>query len=251
MSSAGGVGAGAIGSAAGGLGNVAATVKKQKKRKLRNGLTIHEAEEIWYHGSPELQKLGDQFEGRTLNIRYITDPAKWMAYQNQLTQLERGSKEYMDAINASAELMQYKQVRSPVFLSNKHAVANTYADDRRAFDYQAAEPGVVAVKVKPGNTLVINGQGQSFRGISIASVKEGLANAGISEQDINYALAQHTHDIKGEGGDRMSTNTLASIVDQFGFDIIDVVRIKDNYMGGGPPATVRMVMDPSLIEIQR
>lgn len=41
MSSAGAVGGGAIASTTGGLGNVAATVKKnKKKRKLRNGMAV-------------------------------------------------------------------------------------------------------------------------------------------------------------------------------------------------------------------
>ncbi len=202
----------------------------------------------WYHGTPELQKISE-FEGRTLSVDYLTDPEKWMAIQDQMQKVESGSDEYMDLIHAAGNLRQHKNVRSPVFLSNQYPIAKTYADDRRAFDYQAAVPGVIPVEVAPGNTLTINGRGQSFRGITIDSVRQGLSQAGIDEPTINREIAQFTHQLRGDG-DKLSTNSLAAIVDELGFDIIDVTNIKDNYMGGGPPATVRMVMNPSLISIK-
>jgi hypothetical protein len=212
---------------------------------------IYEANQ-WYHGTPELQKLGAEFEGRMLSVDYISDPKKWLALQDKLHEYKSGSPEYMDLLHAARELRVHKKVRSPIFLSSQHAIANTYADDRRAFDYQNAEPGVVSVSVAPGKTLTINGQGQSFRGISIDSVKSGLKDAGIDDATIEYSLLQFINDIRGNGdGSRISTTNLSAIVDDLGFDIIDVVRIKDAYNGGGPPATVRMVMNPSLITIHR
>ena len=104
--------------------------------------------------------------------------------------------------------------------------------------------------VAPGKTLTINGAGQNFRGITIDSVRDGLRKAGIDDATIDHTIAQFTHQIRGDGG-KISTHSLAAIVDELGFDIIDVTRIKDTYMGGGPPATVRMVMDPSLIRIKQ
>jgi hypothetical protein len=172
-----------------------------------------------------------------------------MAIQDKMAMVQSGSDEYMDLINAAHELTKHKTVRSPTFLSNNYPVAQTYADDRRAFDYQSAIPGVIPVEVAPGNTLTINGRGQDFRGILIASVRDGLSNAGIDEATIDRLLGQFTHEIIG-GGNKISTNNLTAIVDELGFDIIDVTGIKDNYHGGGPLATVRMVMDPSLIHIK-
>ncbi|MEO9079606.1 MAG: hypothetical protein ABI268_09875, partial [Rhodanobacter sp.] len=43
------------------------------------------------------------------------------------------------------------------------SVASTYADDRRAFDYQNAESGVVPTYLKMENPLVVDGKGQAWR----------------------------------------------------------------------------------------
>ena len=204
----------------------------------------------WYHGTPEIQKLGKEFENRTQSIDYLTDPEKWIQVQQKLEEVDWASDEYFELLDIASSLRAYKKVRSPVFLSNKHEVANTYADDRRAFDYQSAVPGVTTVQVGKGKTLTINGAGQDFRGITVDSVRDGLRKTGIDDATIEHTLAQFTHQIRGDGG-TLSTHALAAVVDELGFDIIDVLRIKDTYMGGGPPATVRMVMDPSLIRINR
>jgi hypothetical protein len=215
---------------------------------------FEDATTVWYHGTPELQKF-TRFENRTLSVSYLTDPKRWKAIQSKLSQMpimagQERPPEYWKLLDEVSKLNQYKQVRSPVFLSNTRSVANTYADYRRAYDSQAAEPGVIPVRVRPGKTLVINGRGESFRGISIESVQRGLASAGIPQDQINLALAQFAHQTRGDG-DRISTDSLAAIVDDFGFDIVDVVNIKDNYMGQGPAATVRMVMSPELIDVIR
>jgi hypothetical protein len=205
----------------------------------------------WYHGTPELNKIS-KFEGRTKSISYLTDPQKWLAIQDKMSTVQSGSDEYMDLLHAAGDLMKHKRVRSPIFLSNNYPVAKTYADDRRAYDYQSAIPGVIPVEVAPGNALTINGGGQTFRGISIAAVRSGLNKAGIDEATVDQSLAQYAHDIIGSGnGNKISTDNLVSVVDELGFDIIDIIGIKDNYQGGGTPSTVRMVMDPSLIHIKK
>jgi len=204
----------------------------------------------WYHGTPELQKLGDNFESRTESVDYITDPKKWMQIQQELEKYPSGSDPYMDLLDAAAALRTRKTIRKPIFLSDRQDVAGTYADDRRAFDYQAAVPGVVEVDVAPGKTLEISGAGQNFRGIKVASLKNALVQDGMDEMSVKRLIDQFTHQIRGDGG-TLSTTSLAAIVDELGYDIIDVHMIKDNYRGDGPMATVRMVMDPSLIRIRR
>lgn len=205
--------------------------------------------DVWYHGTPEMQNL-ERFEGRTLQVSYLTDPALWLSLQAKMQEVERGGPEYFDLINASSKLVQYKKVRSPTFFTNNHQVAKSYALDARAFDYQRSVPGVVRARIGNGKRLVINARGQNFRGIEVESVKAGLAQAGIDPATIDQALAHFVHQIRGDGK-KITTDSLAAIVDELGFDIIDVMGIQDNYMGGGPPATVRMVMDPSLIHIIR
>lgn len=205
-------------------------------------------EEIWYHGTPEMQKIEDQFENRTINVSYISDPEKWNQLQAAMKEVERGSDKYFKLLDQAGKLKQYKTVRSPIFFTNNTRVARSYADDRRAFDYQQADPGIIRARIKPGKTLSIDGAGQNFRGITVDSVRRGLQNAGISDEVIDDSLAQFSDQIRGDGN-KISTDSLAAIVDHLGFEIVDVLRIKDTYMGEGPPATVRMVLNPDLVEI--
>ena len=212
---------------------------------------------IWYHGTPETHKLEQGFEGRTEYVSYITDPELWMQMQQQMQQLTAGLSdsndyppEYWKLIDEVAKLRTEKAIRKPVFLSDNYGVANTYADEHRAFDYQNAQGGVVKVRVRPGKTLEIYAGGENFRGISLDAVRRGLKKAGIGDEQIEKELAHYTHQVRGNGN-QISTNILSAVVDDLGFDIIDVQSVKDTYMGGGPNATVRMVMDHNLIDIIR
>jgi hypothetical protein len=199
----------------------------------------------WYHGTPEMQNLKDKFEQRHHRERYVTDPAAYAKIRAQLEASGPKDPNYHKIADQIDDVVTYKKVRSPIFLTNNFTVAKTYADDRRAFNYQAAEPGVLKVSVDPGKILTIDGRGQSFRGITIDSVKAGLSSVGISSEEIEEELAHYPYSIRSDG--KLSTNALAAIVDDFGFDIVDVTNIKDNYTGTGPNATVRMVMSPDLI----
>lgn len=49
------------------------------------------------------------------------------------------------------------------FFTDEESVANTYADDRRAFDYQNAEPQVLPVYLSLKNPLRIDGGGRAWR----------------------------------------------------------------------------------------
>ena len=91
-----------------------------------------------YHGSPDVRGL-TQFQ--TLQERFLgeSDP-------------ERG-----------------------FWFTDDRRVAGTYADDRRAFDYQGAEPGVLSVYLSIKNPLVIDAGGKSWRGTrdAIARARAG------------------------------------------------------------------------------
>lgn len=204
---------------------------------------------VWYHGTPEFQKF-ERFEGRTISVSYITDPERWDQLQDERNKIDSSSPEAFVLNDQISKLNQYKKIRSLIFLTNNRAVAKTYADEQRAFDYQAAIGRVIAVRVRPGKTLTIDGGGQTFRGISIESVRDGLSRDGISDADITQIFAHFRKQIRGDGS-RITTDSLAAIVDDLGYDIVDVLRIKDNFMGGGRPSIVRMVMNPDLIDVIR
>jgi hypothetical protein len=204
-------------------------------------------EPVWYHGTPELQNFKDKFENRTMVIRYITDYSVWSAAQQQLTAHNVGDPEYKEAMQIVQNAIINKSIRSPVFLSNNRAVANTYADDKRAFDYQAAISGIIKVMVAPARTLRVDGKGQNFRGITKESVAVALSD-NMSQQQIADTFEHYQLHIRSNG-DKISTMTLAAIADDLGYEIIDVVNIMDNYNGKGPTATVRMVLNTDLITV--
>lgn len=205
--------------------------------------------QVWYHGSPEGQNIKGAFEQRMMGVEYLTDYKAWIALQDQMNSVENGSDEYMDLIHKAGDLRAHKQIPSPIFFSDNYSVANTYADDNRAWDYQNAEPKVFKAIIDAGNVLTVNAFGESFRGISLRATKQALQKVGIDEARIEAAIGQFTHSIRGDGS-KLSTDSLAMIAHELGFDTIDVKGVKDTYMGGGPNATVRMVFDPSRINLQ-
>lgn len=212
-------------------------------------ITLFESNDtVWYHGSPEGQKLSGGFEQRTLSVRYLTDYKQWLALQDQMNQVERGSEEYMQLIDQANELSAYKTIPAPIFFSDNYSVANTYADDSKAFDYQNAEPKVFKVSIQADKILSVYAGGQNFRGIDMARTKRALSNAGVDDASIEEVFGQFIQSIRGDGS-KLSTDSLATIAYDLGFDTIDVQGVKDTYMGGGPNATVRMVFDPKRITI--
>lgn len=137
----------------------------------------------------------------------------------------------------------------PVFLSDNPGVARTYADPRRAWDYQGAEPEVFRAMTSPQRVVDINAGGTDFRGLSADAVLRGLEAAGVAPQDaaerVAAAAARRT-----DG--RISTNDLANIVRGLGFDAADIANVRDTYnaTAKAPKSTVRMMFNPSQISIE-
>jgi len=207
-----------------------------------------ESSMIWYHGTPDGQDFNGSFDNRRTSTSYISNPKLWHKLQNDLTHVDSGSDEYMKLLDQIANLKEYKSFRSPIFFSNKHGTAQTYADDKRSFNYQEADPRVIHATIKEAPTLTVDAHGKQFRGIDVNSVISGLTDSGISSEQAKEAMDHFADSIRGAGG-TISTDRLALISQIFHFDIVDVVNVKDNYMGGGAIGTVRMVFDPSLIRI--
>jgi hypothetical protein len=137
----------------------------------------------------------------------------------------------------------------PVFLSDNPSVARTYADPRRAWDYQGAEPEVFKAMTSPQRVLDIDAGGSDFRGISADAVKRGLVKAGIAEDDASARIAAAA---ARRTDARISTNDLADIVRGLGFDAADIANVRDTYnaTAKAPKSTVRMMFSPSQINIQ-
>lgn len=83
---------------------------------------------VVYHGSPDARFMKDDAVFRSPDERYS------------------GNKE-----------------RGAFWFASDKGTANSYADDRRAFDYQNAEPEIVAAYLKMENPLVVNAGGKEWR----------------------------------------------------------------------------------------
>jgi len=136
----------------------------------------------------------------------------------------------------------------PVFLSDNPNVARTYADPRRAWDYQGAEPEVFRAMTSPERVLDIDAKGADFRGISVDAVKSGLIKAGIPESEVSARISAAA---ARRNDNRISTNDLIDIVRGLGFDAADIANVRDTYnaTAKAPKSTVRMMFNPSQINI--
>jgi hypothetical protein len=207
--------------------------------------------DIWYHGTPDVRALEKEggFTERTQNIEYISNPKKYMKIQDQLKAAHENDnmKKYYSLMDKVGELRKSFTMKSPVFLTDKFNVARTYADPKRAFDYQGAQEKILKVKVESGNSVRIDAPGDRFRFIDTDKVKQGFINAGVPEKEFDEALSMFNFYVRNNKG--IKTDVVGAIGQWFGFDIIDVTGVLDSYHGGSVRSTVRMVFDPSRIKI--
>lgn len=83
---------------------------------------------VVYHGSPDARFMGEDATFMSLNDRY-------------------GAREGVGVF----------------WFAKDRGTASTYADDRRAFDYQNAESGIIPAYLKLENPLIVDGGGQAWR----------------------------------------------------------------------------------------
>jgi len=206
---------------------------------------------IWYHGTPDVRDINNKgsFTPKTDTIDYISDPKKWQETQNAMQQARNVGNEdkYFKLLDVAGSLRDKMTFKKPIFFTDKHNVANTYADPHRSFDYQESEPKTIKVNINDnGKTLKIPAYGERFRGISVDSIRKALNGEGVSNEEIDKYLAMFPNDIS-DG--KMRTDILAVIAQLLGFDIVDVLGVLDSYHGGTTKSTVRMVFDPQRIQI--
>ena len=133
-------------------------------------------------------------------------------------------------------------------MSDKHSIAKTYADPKRAFDYQNALEKVFEVAVDCDKIAKIVATGDRFRFISIDKVRQGFINSGVSLEEIDKLISMFNYYISDNKG--IQTDVIAAIGNYLGFDCIDVIGVLDSYHGGTVRSTVRMVLNPSNVRIK-
>jgi hypothetical protein len=121
------------------------------------------SDKIWYHGTPDVRNLEEDggFTQKYLNINYVEDIDEWDRMQNEMKIARESGDEdrYFEIINSVGNLRKNIKIKKPVFLTDTYSIAKTYADPRRAFDYQEAREKVLKVKVKDGRGVVIAAPG--------------------------------------------------------------------------------------------
>jgi hypothetical protein len=224
-------------------------MKKLIKKLLRESLSS----ETWYHGTPDargVEKSGG-FDSNKISVDYVNDPEGFIAHQEKLkTARESGDKnEYFKLLNDTDKYKKKFTYNKPVFLTDKYSVAKTYANPKRSLDYQNAIEKVIKVNVTCNKVAKIIATGDRFRFMSVNKVKNGFMNSGVSEEEITKLIKMFNYYVSDNKG--IKTDVVGAIGDYLEFDCIDVVGVLDSYSGGSTKSTVRMVLDPSNIKLDK
>ena len=229
---------------------------------LRNFIkeSIHEylneqqmLKESWYHGTPDAREVEENggFTDRTKTISYVTDPKKFDQHREKMNlAMKNGDMDTYDKLlNMTGDFKKDFTYKKPIFLCDKYSVAKTYADPKRAFDYQNALEKVYEVDIECDKIAKIVATGDRFRFVSIDKVRQGFINSGVSSEEIDKLIGMFNYYISDNKG--IQTDVIAAIGNYLGFDCIDVIGVLDSYDGGTVKSTVRMVLNPSNVKIKR
>lgn len=227
-------------------------LKSELKGVFRKRL-IEVTGEIWYHGTPDVRELEKEgvFINRNTSIEHITDLRTYNELQDKLLKArENGDDDkYHKLLDMVPKLKDKYTMKKPIFLTNKHNIAKTYADSRRSIDYQNAKEDVLKVNVSGGKALQINAIGDKFRFISVPKVRRGFMDSGVSEEEFNEVLNKFNFHVNLNKG--IKTDVVGAMAQYFNFDYVDVIGVLDSYEGGNEKSTVRMVFDPTKLKIVR
>jgi len=136
----------------------------------------------------------------------------------------------------------YIDIPHPTYLSDSRRTAASYADDRRAWDYQNAEPRVIEAVANTGNFLDVNARGRKFSKLPIDDVRGQLP----PERHAAFDAAVAAYGDPTTSG-TLRTGDLEAIAHAMGYDGFRLRHVVDNYDGTGPSSSVVAVFDPSRI----
>ena len=203
----------------------------------------------WYHGTPDVREVEDRgaFIQKMESSLIVTNLKDWKKTHSKLESLDRekNQDEYFTVLEELTSYQEHASWKKPVFLTNMRSVAKTYADDKRAFDYQNAIPKVLEVSVEDGSLVSIHANGNKFSSLPYDIVQKGFEKSGVSKERFDDALLMLR--IQNEKG--IYTDAVSRIAQNFKFDMVDVVGVLDSYQGGNVRSTVRMVFDAERISI--
>jgi hypothetical protein len=225
-------------------------IKSTLRQHLNEQKIINER---WFHGTPDSREIEKQggFTHKTMRVDYVKDLEKFKEIKQKMIEAREDGDEnlYFKLLDLMPKFKKYYEYKKPLFLTNKYPVAKTYADPKRAFDYQSAIEKVYEVNVDCEKIVKIDATGDRFAFINPNKVKKGFINAGIPEDDIDRTISMFNYYISDNEG--IKTDVIAAIGNWFDFDCIDVIGVLDSYHGGKIKSTVRMVLDPTKVKIKK
>lgn len=216
---------------------------------------LHEAsyiEETWFHGTPDAKEVEKQsgFSDITTSVTYVSNPTEFDELQKEMSDArEEDFDLYFSLLQKAQQSIHRYRYKKPVFLSDKYSVAKTYANPRRAFDYQGAEEKVFEVEVDCNKIVKIDGLGRGFQFIGVDQVKKGFMNAGVSEKEIDTLISMFNYYVSDNSG--IQTDVIGAIGNWLKFDCIDVKNTLDSHHGGEIRSTIRMVLNPATVKLKR
>lgn len=205
----------------------------------------------WFHGTPdgrEVDKNG-RFNTTKITVDYVKDPVEFNDLQDQLSKTRESNDmvAYHALLDTVSDYKSNFEYNKPLFLSDNYTVAKTYADPRRAFDYQNSLEKVYDVVADCSNIVQISAPGERFRFIGIHNVRNGFINAGVTPDEIDRLISMFNYYVKDNKG--IKTDVIAAIGCWLKFDCIDVIGVLDSHNGGNIRSTVRMLLNPSEAKI--
>lgn len=202
----------------------------------------------WYHGTPDVRPLRENgFSARTEPVRCVRDRAALQAARAHANEEGISALEGHRRLSALEDQFELVPVPVPVFLSRTRATAETYANDRRAFDYQGAEPAVLEIDRVPEAEVTIDAAGETFRGLAWDRIAAGVREAGGDPE----ALARTFEDrLEVSIAGRIRVAKLGAALHMAGYRVVDVLNVVDTHDGQGRPDTVRMVFAPEGLRIR-
>ncbi|MEP3671284.1 MAG: hypothetical protein ABJN42_31685 [Roseibium sp.] len=203
----------------------------------------------WYHGTPEADPLRERgFVPRYDTRRVVRDIRALNEARAHATEPGISALEGHKRLKSIGDHFEDLSVPVPVFLCANRATAETYADDKRAFDFQNASPDVLEVEVSAEPALTIDAGFKSFRQIAWPQIELAMIYADMDPTPVRDILTDRFQvDLSG----RIRVSEIGAALNLCGLDVVDFKNVVDTYNGVGQADTVRMVFDPSLLEIRQ
>lgn len=211
--------------------------------KLHNLFEQSECSEIWYHGSSDVREINASgFSEQYKSVRVLQDIEKYNQLKEQLVAIkESGSTEYMDILGEMSKLISMEYKPRPTYFTNKRSVAKTYADPRRAFDYQGSEPKIVKVCINVSNTMTFQAKGKTFHDFKVNELRNELTRNGVNESETNTAIEKLLFHQSSHS--RLRPSDISYVAQELGFDSVKFKSIIDTYDGKGEVSDTMAVFD--------